>query len=110
MYAYDGQLYIDLCSCDEEAAVVNLQLSLQEDKKWLRDNFFLLNEQIIDVVKFGKEFIGNHLQIGNAAIYSSSSATCLGCTLNSSLNMSLYMRESRVCKSTNYYLHYVRKI
>ena len=41
-------------------------------------------------------------------ICSSSSAISLGCTLDSSLNMSLH--ASRVCKSANYYLHCIRKI
>ena len=108
MYADDSQLYIDFSSCDEETAMANLQLCIQEIKTWLRDNFLLLNEKKTEVVKFGREFTGNHLQIGEASICSSSSATSLGCTLDSSLNMSLH--ASRVCKSANYYLHCIRKI
>ena len=68
----------------------------------------LLNEQKTEVVKFGREFTRKHLQIGEAAICSSSSATSLGCALDSSLNMSLY--ASRVCKSANYDLQCIRKI
>ena len=77
MYAdySDSELYIDFSSCDEEIAMANFQLCIQEIKTWLRDNFLLLNEQKTEVVKFGREFTGKHLQIGNAAIYSSSSAT-----------------------------------
>ena len=74
----------------------------------MRDNFLLLNKQKTEVVNFGREFTGNHLQIGEASICSSSSETSLGCTLDSSLNMSLH--ASRVCKSANYYLHCIRKI
>ena len=107
MYADDSQLYIDFSSCDE-TAMANLQLCIQEIKTWLRDNFLLLNEQKTEVVKFGREFTGNHLQIGEASICSSSSATSLGCTLDSSLNMSLH--ASGVCKSANYYLHCIGKI
>ena len=73
--------------------MANLQLCIQEIKTWLRDNFLLLNEQKTEVVKFGREFTGNHLQIGEASICSScSSATSLGCTLDSSLNMSLHKK------------------
>ena len=108
MYADDGQLYIDFSSCEEETAMANLQLCIYEIKTWLRDNFLLQNEGNTEVVKFGREFTGNHLQIGEAAICSSSSATSLRCTLDSSLNMSLH--ASRVCKSANYYLHCIRKI
>ena len=108
MYADDSQLYIDFSSCDEETAMANLQLCIQEIKTWLRDNFLLLNEQKTEVVNFGREFTGNQLQIGEASICSSSSATSLGCTLDSPLNMSLH--ASRVCKSANYYLHCIRKI
>ena len=99
---------LDFSSCDKETAMANLQLCIQEIKTWLRDNFLLLNEQKTEVAKFGREFTGNHLQIGEASISSSSSATSLGCTLDSSLNMSLH--ASRVCKSANYYLHCIRKI
>ena len=88
--------------------MANLQLCIQEIKTWLRENFLLLNEQKTEVVKFGTELTGNHLQIGEASICSSSSATSLGCTLDSSLNMSLH--ASRVCKSANYCLHCISKI
>ena len=108
MYADDSQLYIDFSSCDEKTARANLQQCIQEIKSWFRDNFLLLNEQKTELVKFGKEFTGKHLQIGEVALCSSSSARSLGCTLDSSLNMSLH--ASRVCKSANYYLHCIRKI
>ena len=108
MYADDSQLYIDFSSCDEETTMANLQLCIQEIKTWLRDNFLLLNEQKTEVVKFGREFTGKHLQIGDAAICNSSSATSLRCTLDSSLNMSLH--ASRICKLAIYYLHCIRKI
>ena len=107
MYADDSQLYIDFSSCDEETAMANLQLCIQEIKTRLRDNFLLLNEQKTKVVKFGMKFTGKHLQVGDAAICSSSSATILGCTLDSSLKMSLH--ASRVCKSAINYLHYIRR-
>ena len=70
MCADDSQLYIDFSSCDEKTAMANLQLCIQEIKTWLRDNFLLLNEQKTEVVKFGREFTGNHLQIGEASICS----------------------------------------
>ena len=72
MYANDSQLYIDFSSCDEETAMANLQLCTQGIQTWLRDNFLLLNEQKTEVVKFGRKFTGNHLQIGEASICSSS--------------------------------------
>ena len=81
MYADDSQLYIDYSSCEEETTIANLQLCIQNIKTWLRDNFLLLNEQKTKVVKFGREFTGKHLQIGEAAICSISSATSLGCTI-----------------------------
>ena len=101
MYADDSQSYINFSSCEEKTAIANLQLCIQKIKTWLRDNFGFLNEQKTEVVKFGREFTGKHLQIGDAAICSNSSATSLGCTLDSSLNMSQH--ASRVFKLANYY-------
>ena len=61
-----------------------------------------------EVVIFVKETTGKQLQIGKSIISSRSAATSLGFILNSKLNMSQHV--SRVCKSSNYYLHCIRKI
>ena len=86
----------------------NLQRCIQEVREWLRENFLLLNENKTEVVIFGKDTTEKQLQIGKSVISSISAATSLGCILDSKLNMSQHV--SRVCKSTNYYLHCIRKI
>ena len=67
-----------------------------------------LNENKTEVVIFGKDTTEKQLQIGKSVISSISAATSLGCILDSKLNMSQHV--SCVCKSANYYLHFIRKI
>ena len=99
---------IGFISCDEETAIANLQLCIQEIKISLKDKCFLLNGQTTKVAKFGRKLTGKLLLLGDAAIRSSSSATSLGGTINSPLNVSLHALH--ICKSANYDLHYIRKI
>ena len=103
MYADDSQLYVDFSPCDEKTALVNLERCIQEVREWLRENFFLLNDEKPVVVIFGRETPGKQLQIGKSVISSRSAATSLRCIWNSKLNMSQHV--SRVCKSANYYTY-----
>ena len=99
---------IGFISCDEETAIANLQLCIQEIKISLKDKWFLLNEQKTKVAKCGRKFTGKLLLLGDPAIRSSSSATSLGGTINSPLNVSRH--ASHISKSANYDLYYIRKI
>ena len=60
MYADDSQLYVDFSPCDEKTALANLQRCIQEVRKWLRENFLLLNENKTEVVIFGKDTTEKH--------------------------------------------------
>ena len=60
------------------------------------------------MVKFGKLYSKEDIQIGSTTIHTPPCVTSLGCTLDVELNMS--MHATRVCQSANYYLHSIRKI
>ena len=86
----------------------SIQSCIQDIKTWLTNTFLLLNDKKTEIVKFGKHYSKEDIQIASTNIHTQSCVTSLGCTLDVELNMS--MHATRVCKSANYYLHCIRKI
>ena len=74
----------------------------------MTDNFLLLNDEKTEILKFGKQYSKEDIQIGSTNTHTQPCVTSLGCTLDVELNMA--MHATRVCKSENYYLHCIRKI
>ena len=108
IYADDTQLYLDFRDSQENAAMFSIQSCIQDIKAWLTDNLLLLNDKKTEIVKFGKQYSKEDIQIGSTNIHTQPCVTSLGCTLDLELNM--FMHATRVCKSANYYLHSIRTI
>ena len=108
MYADDIQLYMDFDDIEENTAIATLQSCIQAIKSWLSDNFLLLNDKKTEIVRFGKQYTKEDIQIGSTYIKIQPCVTSLGCILDVGLNMT--MHATPVCKSANYYLHCIRRI
>ena len=106
MYADDTHLYLDFRDSLENVDMSSIQTCIYDIKTWLTANFLLLNDKKTEIVKFGKQYSKEDIQIGSTNIHTQPCVTSLGCTLDVELNM--FMHATRVCKSANYYSHCIR--
>ena len=69
MYADDTQLYMHFRDSQENAAMSSIQSSIQNIKTWLTENFLLLYDKKTEIVKFGKQYSKEDIQIGSTNIH-----------------------------------------
>ena len=87
MYADDTQLYMDFDDSEENTT---LQSCIHEIKSWLSDNFLLLNDNNMDIVRFEKQYAKEDIQIDSTYINTQPCVTSLDCTLGVGLNMTMH--------------------
>lgn len=110
LYADDTQLYVEFSDDNKELALSTLHSCIDGIKQWLSSNYLLLNSNKTEVVEFSHNRVtaSSSVTVGDSEISATSSATNLGCVLDSDLNMSSH--ASKICKSANYHLYCIRKI
>ena len=81
---------MDFRDSDEYATMPSIQSCIQDIKTWLTDNILLLTDKKTEIVKFGKQYSKQGIQIGDTNIHTPPCVPSIGYTLDVELNMAMH--------------------